>query len=199
MFQAKVKKALAEGVRLAGGTDEARAPYVTAAGIGRAEAARPYLLKILANKHRQPFIRGHAARALGVLGRHDDKAFELLIEATRDRVHPLVHAQAARALGMLGAPGACEELLLQLHREGVTRGAAVAVTLALGRVGDFRAVYRLVRLAEEESAGVYVRTMAVVALGLIYDPETPPSRALLRTNANYMNMTWSLRSILDIL
>jgi len=199
IFRRQAAKALAQGVAQTRGADEVVAPHVAAAGLARAEAARPELVKILANKHRFPDIRGHAARALGLLGRADEKTLELLLAATRDRIHPFVQSQAVRALGMLAAPGACNELLDQLQASDPTRGVAVSVALALGRLGDPKASDRLVLLAKNEDAGLRVRTMAVVALGLIFDPESPPSRARLRTYANYFSLTRHLHAALGIL
>lgn len=199
VFRAEVTKALAQGVGRTRGADAVITPHVMAAGLARAEAARPELIRILSNKHRFPEIRGHAARALGLLGRADEKTLELLLAATRDRVHPCVQAQAVRALGMLAAPGACDELLDQLKQADPSRSVAVAVALALGRLGDPKASDRLVLLAKNARAGARVRSMAVVSLGLIFDPESPPSRARLRTYANYFNLTGQLFAVLGIL
>jgi hypothetical protein len=199
VFRAQATKALAQGVERTRGSDEVVAPHVAAAGLARAEAARPELVRILANKHRFADIRGHAARALGLLGRPDEKTVELLLAATRDRIHPVVQSQAVRALGMLAGPGACDELLDQLEQADPTRGVAVSVALALGRLGDPKAADRLVLLAKNEDAGIRVRTMAVVALGLIFDPESPPSRTRLRTYANYFSLTRHLSDLLGVL
>ena len=199
VFRTQATQALARGVARTRGSDEQVAPHVAAAGLARAEAARPELIRILANRHRFADIRGHAARALGLLGRADEETVALLLAATRDRIHPFVQGQAVRALGMLAGPGACDELLDQLRQADPTRGVAVSVALALGRLGDPKAADRLVVLAKNEDAGLRVRTMAVVALGLIFDPESPPSRTRLRTYANYLSPSRHLDAVLGIL
>ena len=85
------------------------------------------------------------------------------------------------------------------NRVVLERLAPVSVALALGRLGDPKACDRLVLLAKNQDAGLRVRTMAVVALGLVFDPESPPSRARLRTFANYFSLTRHHHALLGIL
>ncbi len=198
VYKDEIRKALVRGVRETRGADEMIAAHVAAAGLGRAEGARDALEKIVGNKHRFPKIRGYAARALGQLGEPTPRTVAVLLEATRDRIHPFAPSQAVRALGMLDVPEAVDELLAQVEGDP-TRGALVEVALSLGYLGDPKAVDRLVLLAKNEKAGRYVRAMAIVSLGLIFDPEDPRSLARFRVHANYFGLTGSLRRVMGIL
>ena len=53
-------------------------------------------------------------------------------------------------------------------------------------------------MGTDQRAGLYVRVSCVMALGLLFDREPRPSRALLTTNANYPALTWALAQAYNI-
>ena len=55
-----------------------------------------------------------------------------------------------------------------------------------------------VALAGDPVEGLNVRIMAVVALGLIHDPEPRPSRTLVTSHANYPSRTPALTQLYNI-
>ncbi len=195
----KIRKTLTWGLCFARGSDEVVGAYAVGAGLARAEGARPLLLEILANRNRGYMLRGHAALALGQLGRATADVTAALLEATRERVAPFIQTQAVRALALLDVPGVREELISQLAGKKTSRPAIAVVAGSLGRVRDPEAVSQLLDLAQDEKASRYVRIAAVMALGLTFDPEPRPSRVLLTTHANYPSLTWSLQQVFNIM
>ena len=69
---------------------------------------------------------------------------------------------------------------------------------ALGRLGDPDATDTLLALAGDPVEGLEVRIMAVVALGLLYDPEPRPSRVRVTQHANYPARTPALGQLFNI-
>jgi len=198
VFRAEASKALDWGLRHTRGADAILSAYAAAVGLAQVDAARPALRALLEDADLSPVVRGFAARALGMLGQRDDDTVEVLIAATREGVSPIIRVQATHALGLLAAPGACDAVLAQLDGDP-TQGAMVAAALSLGRIRDPKAADRLAAIARNPDAGVEVRAMAVVALGLIFDPEDPSSRVRLRQWASYFGLTASYRTVLGIL
>ncbi len=197
VFRHEAHTMLEWGVTTARGADDVVAAYVAAAGLAKAEGARPHLLAILRDDSRQPILRSHVARALGAMGRTDPKTILALRTAAKERLWAQVHLSATRALSALGACEACDDLLDQLKGDA-TRGAMVAVALSVGRFGNPKAADRLVALAKNHEAGIYVRAISIVAMGQLLDPEFPPSMATYTSSANFAALTPSLMQLYNI-
>jgi len=194
----RLRTALTKGLRFGRGSDDVLAAFAVGLGLARAQGAHGVLLGILGDRSRSGRLRGHCAVALAQIGRATPGLEEALHAAAAERVSPYVHTGAVRALSLLAAPGTAQRLLAQLKTTR-SRFSIAVVAGALGRFGDPAATRALVQLARDKVAGMGVRTMAVVALGLIFDPEPRPSRVLMTTDANYPSRTSALTQVFNIM
>ncbi len=79
-----------------------------------------------------------------------------------------------------------------------------AATVALGYVGDSRAVPILSKMLSKDTSGVYfsksvTRAFATVALGFLGDKDPVPLLSLVQENSNYLAQTEALVELLTIL
>ena len=179
------------------GSDDALGACAVALGLAGAESAHKLLLAILVDDKRGASLRGDCAVALAQIGCDTPEVRAALHAAALERVSPQVHLEAVRALSVLAVPKAVTRLLAQLDRTRSRYAVAVAAS-ALGRLGDPKATPRLLALAGDPVEGLNVRIMAVVALGLIHDPEPRPSRTLVTSHANYPSRTPALTQLYNI-
>lgn len=152
--------------------------------------AVPFFIESLESS--SPHLRANAAMALGKIG--DQRATLSLISALRDE-NWRVRSNAAFAFEVLKEPAAREPLLLALEDNNVNvrNGAAIAlasiggprvldrliehlkndaaarpdVAIALGRLGDRKAVEPLINALDDEDD--FVRTVVAGALGVLKD------------------------------
>ena len=128
--------------------------------------AVPRIMAVL--KSRDPYLRYHAAEALGEL--NDRQAVPKLIIALKD---PVVRVRyfAAMALGKLNDLRAVPALIEALDDESISvRYAAAEV---LGKLKDLRAVPGLKKLLKHENSSL--RNTAATALGELEDMEALPA------------------------
>jgi hypothetical protein len=195
---AEVHRALVRGLQHGRGADDVLAASAVALGVAQATTGYGALLEIVGDRKRGARLRACCAVALAQMGRDTPAVREALGAAAQERVSPWVHGGAVRALALLAAPGTTEDLLRQLETTR-SRYAVAVVAGALGRFGDPAAAPALVRVARDRIESMRVRVMAVVALGLIFDPEPKPSRVRLSTHANYPSRTAALTQIFNIM
>lgn len=179
------------------GSDDALGACAAALGMGGAASAHKLLLSILEDDKRGASLRGDCALALAHIGCDTPAVRAALHKAAIERISPQVHVRAVRALAVLAVPHAAERLLASMDRTRSRYSVAVAAS-ALGHLGDPVATPRLVALAGDPVEGLTVRVMAVVALGLIHDPESRPSRVRVTAYANYPARTPSLMQLFNI-
>ncbi len=198
VFLTQARRALAKGLVDARGPDDVVAAYAIACGLAHAEEAEETLLDDVHDTNAAPVLRGQAAVALAALRLADADVEKALLDLARERIHPYVHVEAVRALSILGAHGAVEDLLVQLEDRS-SPSALLVVATALGRLGHPAATERLIALARDPKSLEAARVAAVVALGLLFDREEPPSRVRLNLYADYVALTESLARWIDIL
>ena len=179
------------------GSDDVLGAYAVGLGLADARGAHADLLAIVRDRHRGAALRGHCAVALAQIGRDTPAVREALNAASKERVSPYVHTGAVRALSLLAPPGTADQLLEQFAKTRARYSVAV-VAGALGRFGDPRALDALLARSRNSLEPLEIRTMSVVALGLIFDPEPRPSRVRLTRNANYPARTPALTQIFNI-
>ncbi|MDO8842497.1 HEAT repeat domain-containing protein [Methanocalculus sp.] len=124
----------------------------------------PGLLSLLA--HGEMDQRYAAIDALGLL--RDPRAIELLIETTRSDTYSGLRWKAAEALARIGRPAVGPLISLLDDPDEDVRWK---VAIALGEIGDQRAISPLISLLADPDS--YVRSRAALALGAIGDRATP--------------------------
>jgi len=193
-----LRAALTKGLQYGRGSDQVLGAYAVGLGLARAAGAHAALLEILEDPKRDARLRGHCAVTLALVGRDTPTLREALQKAAEERVSPYVHTGAVRALALLAAPKTTRSLLDQLETTR-SRFAVAVVAAALGHFGDPAAAQTLVRMARDRLESMEVRVMSVVALGLIFDPESRPSRVRMTMHANYPSRTSGLSQIFNIM
>ena len=141
--------------------------------IGDVRAVEP-LLVLLRGKDEDGWVRLRAADALGKIG--DGQAVRPLMNALND-VDYKVREGAASALVKIGSP-AVEPLCAAL--KGDDHAGSFGALVALGNIGDVRAVEPLLMVLKDEDQDAWVRLRAAEALGKIGDARAVgPLRAAL--------------------
>jgi len=174
------------------------AAYAVAAGLAGLGGARASLARWVADPNADPALRGHAAVALGQLGDATPEIVRVLNLALAEKRDLVLRRQAALALALLGSQGAGAQLLRQLET-GRTERLLAQVVIALGRLGDLRAVDPLIVYASDAKRSELAQSLAVVALGLLGDPEPRPSLLRLSAGGFYPARTESLQEAYTIL
>lgn len=121
------------------------------------------LIKVL--KHKDEDVRWGAAEALGKVG--DERAVHPLIEALQDDSYPLICERASYALKNIGRDKVLEPLIKTLQGAKRSDSLREGAAIALGILGDNRAVDYLIEALDDGYAGV--RFAATRSLGLIGD------------------------------
>ena len=158
--------------------------YVLALGMRRHPPAAQAVVDKL-ERLRRPADRGYSALALGMIGeRSAIPSLEALL-ADED-THPAVSRDAGLALGLLGEVSAVDTLLeLLATREDEPTQQALA--LALGGIGNERAIEALEALFVDAQKPPAVRAAVAVALGRLAD-RTPVSwKTVLASDSNHVS------------
>jgi HEAT repeat protein len=168
-------------LRRQGVKDEPLAAYALALGLLGDREVVPDLVALVRDEARGSSVRTHAV-ALAILG--DPCAAgavrEVLVSgrALYDRL------ELAVAAARLDRGGVMPVLLADLDRhESISVRGSTA--LALGRIGDPRALGPLVRAARDEDGRFLHRALAVVAIGLLLDENDPPVLSRLSRDVNF--------------
>lgn len=149
---------------------------VAALGYVRSEVVMQILLESLDDKSR-PEMREAAAQALGQ--QNDERAVEPLIAALENDID-IVKKRAAEALGLLGGEQAVVSLINVLQGSvSVEWRVLESVTLALGKLGDSRAVEPLVAAMKNNGLFWDVRKRAAESLSSLgWNPQDKELAAL---------------------
>jgi HEAT repeat protein len=156
------------------------------------------LTQVTADRGEPDELRGHAAVALGQVGRDGPEVVRAVTLALAERGSEVLRRQAALALSLLGAPSASSQLLREL-RSGSTEHLLAQVAVAFGRLDDLAAVEPLLKVAGDAARSELTQALAVVSLGLLVDPERRPSLHRLGADAAYPARTDALHEVLSIL
>lgn len=167
-------------------------------GLAGIAEAREDLQRIVTDRNAQSELRGHAAVALGQIGGHVPEVERALSLALADPRDLDLRRQAALGLALVGGRTAAVQLMRQL-KTGRTERLLAQVVVALGRLGDLDATVAIQSLASDEKHSELARSLAVVALGLLLDPEPRPSLLRLTAGSFYPARTDALDEAFTIL
>lgn len=176
-----------------------RGAAAVACGMSRDPLAFDPLLDVVRDEHANAPLRGWCALALGMIGdaRASDAVRNLMQEVNdRDlRIH------CATAIGLLGDDTGVSDLLGLLREPDASNYELGSAALALGRIGDERAIDALVAIATDAKDAYpnLTRALAVVALGQIGDRRDVPLLARVATDVNYRARVPAIAELLTIL
>jgi HEAT repeat protein len=188
-----------EGVVRAAEDDGLRAAYAVALGLLGTPAAVPVLEKSLEERGLGGSTRRASAVALGQIGLKTPGVVRALVLTLLDRRQYDMRGEAALALSWLGTREVLPLLLREAQDPKAPEHVLAEVAVALGRLGALGAVDALATLAKDKRHGEAGRALAIVALGLVLDPEPRPSLLKLVADANYPARTPALHELLTIL
>jgi hypothetical protein len=197
-FLAEAHAVLLKGLGKEHGDPLIRSSYAVAAGVTRLAAAREVLRGLVEDRGENAELRGHAAVALGQIGPSSPELQRALQVALADPRDFDLRRQAALGLALLGGRAASSQLLRQLET-GKTERLLAQVVIALGWLGDLTAVEPLEAFAREKDRSELSRSLTVVALGLLVDPEARSSLLKLTWSGNFPARTDSLDEAYTIL
>lgn len=197
-FVSDAHAVLMRGLAKERGDPSIRSAFAVAAGLAHLEDATDTLRALVEDRKENAELRGHAAVALGQIGPSTLELQRALQLALADRRNIELRRQAAFGLAFLGGRQATTQLLRQLET-GATERLLAQVVVALGRLGDLAAVHPLQQFAKDPAHAELSRSLAVVALGLLVDPEARPSLHRLTWSGFYPARTESLHEAYTIL
>ena len=197
-FRMDTEILLAKGMKRADGKADRQGPYVVASGILRMRDAVPTLEAIVRDSNSDKKLRGYAAVALGQIGRAAPSTIDALKRAVAD--YKLCNTRLKAALGLAYLTGEREAAFLRMDifRRRYTHSHQIGhVAIALGQMGDLKAVEPLCDLILDPKSDHGSRGAASVAIGLICDPEETPSLQRLWQDAHYPGRTPTLHKALN--
>jgi HEAT repeat protein len=180
------------------GDPAVRGAFAVALGLMGSESGVGVLLATLKDDGLLDEVRGHAAVALGQIGRRSPEVLKTLRAALAERSTEDLKREAALGLSLLRAPDAAADLVASM-KSARTEHLLAQLAVAFGRLADLSAVPPLLEVARDASRSELAQALAVVSLGLIVDPESRPSLHHLSTDANYPARTEALHEALSIL
>ena len=177
----------------------ARGAYAIALGLSRDRGAGQALRDAFADRGNGPELRGYCALALGMIG--DESAGPAVREALVTETDRNLRLHTALAAGLLCDGRVVEDLVKILRSPDETQYVLGSVSLALGQIGDERAVAALLEIAEDKDRRwpTLTRALAVVALGGLGDRREPPTLARVTTDINYRAHVPAIAELLSIL
>jgi HEAT repeat protein len=176
-----------------------RAAFAIGLGLAGDRGAAPAILREL-EETRIDSAAGHFAVGLALM-RADEACSRIKAMAAGSRHRPERLRELSIALGILGDRQVVP-LLLELLAAARTTTVRAAVAQALGRIGDARCVEPLIAQVHNPRATALARSSAIVALGLVGDPDALPWREPLSRDVNYRAGSATLNGfggVLDIL
>ena len=182
-------------------TDELRSALAIAVGLTGVGDAAPTLVALLRKYEGDARTAGYLAVGLGLL--RDAKAASTLSEIMqRSARRPFLMQQCAVGLGAIGDRSASEPLLALLE-ESESVAVLASVASAVARVGDRRAIDRLIELTQDRGLTKLGRAFAAAALGGVGDKDLLPWNVPLSVDVNYATgidtLTNGSTGVLDIL
>ncbi len=191
-LQEKIRNTLAR----TSGDVEARGALCIALGMLRDKVAAPQLEEILKNE-REAKLRGTAAVALGLVG---ERAAQESVRAALGEKEPELRVDAAIAAGLLRDGNAVPMLVAILQDDRSSQFVLGSVAMALGQIGDQRAVTPLREILENGSDfPVLTRALAAVALGQVGDKTDIPVLSRVSSDVNYRAYYDAIGELLTII
>lgn len=165
--------------------------YCIAAGLLGDPAAQPLILKHL-QKTRNATVRSHAAVGLALLPARETVGD--IDAALKEAAHrPELVESLAVAKALLGERQAVHEIATQLTSAQAME-SRMATLIALGRIGDVRAIEPLAEAVGRPTLPSEVRAVAITALGMVAEPEPLPWPTLFAMGTNFCAPTDTLIS-----
>jgi HEAT repeat protein len=181
------------------GEAKARGAYAVASGLVHDPLAVDKLKDVLNDKHADKRVRGYCALGLGMIGAAD--AVEAIKTALKDEADRDLRVQTAMAAGLLGDASVIQDVVKILEDKDASNYELGSAALALGQIGDERAIDALVNIAKdsEKKYPDLTRALAAVALGQIGDRRDVPTLARVATDVNYRAHVAAITELLTIL
>lgn len=182
-----------------GGEAKALGAYAIASGLVRDPLAVESLKKTLDDRGAGKNVRGYCALGLGMIG--DVAALETIKKTLKDDNDRDLRVQTAMAAGLMGDASVIDGIVDILKEKESSNYELGSAALALGQIGDERAIAALVEIAKDEKKlySDLTRSLAVVALGQIGDRRDIPTLARVATDINYRAHVAAITELLDIL
>jgi HEAT repeat protein len=159
------------------------------------------LTKYLKDRGMEKKLRGACAVSLGLIG--DNAAKEAIIAALKEREDRELRVDTAVAAGLLSDPEAVKVLVDVVNDRKASQFVLGSVALALGQIGDSRAIEPLIRILEpDKTNGTYpdlTRALVAVALGQLANRRDIRVLYRLSKDINYRASVSALDEALTIL
>jgi len=204
-FREKALTILRDGIQSTKMDKKGQAAFCTAAGIAKDTRSRKALVEIVSDRNGDKMLRSYAALGLGLIGEATKDVTQAIAEAMKERSSEELRRQTAVALGLLGNPTIsgmnkdAVELLIDELKDAKTQSHKGQIVLALARIGDHRALDKLIELLKDQKEQDLTRALACAGLGLIGDLEYIPSLARGSKNINYRASIDLINEFLSIL
>jgi HEAT repeat protein len=178
---------------------KARGAFAVASGLVHDPLAVDKLKEVLNDKHADKRVRGYCALGLGMIGASD--AVEAIKTALKDEADRDLRVQTAMAAGLLGDASVIGDIVKILEDKDASNYELGSAALALGQIGDERAIEALVNIAKdsEKKYPDLTRALAAVALGQIGDRRDVPTLSRVATDVNYRAHVAAITELLTIL
>ena len=159
------------------------------------------LTKLLKDRGLEKKLRGACAVALGLIG--DNAAKDAIISALKEREDRDLRVDTAVGAGLLSDPEAVEVLVNVVSDRKASQFVLGSVALALGQIGDSRAIESLIKILEpDKTNGTYpdlTRALVAVALGQLANRRDIRVLFRLSKDINYRASVSALDEALTIL
>jgi HEAT repeat protein len=176
----------------------ARGAYAVASGLIRDRLAVPGMIEVLKDSKADSKLRGYTALGLGMIG--DPSAREAIRNALTNDSDRELRVQTAVAAGLMGDASVIPDLVKILESGEESQYILGSVALALGQIGDERAIKPLLGIVKDDKKYPdLTRALATVALGQIGDRRDQPVLARVSTDINYRAHVPALTELLTIL
>ena len=199
-FRKEAIEILREGLEEKKLDKRGRAAFAVGLGIIQDDFSktRQKLLEYVSDKSEDKELRGYSAVALGLIGGAGKDVETAITDAMREKTSEELRTQTAIALGLLQSKSAVNVLLEEFAGADNQTIAGQAV-IALGKIGDHRAIGTLVKYMKDGSKPDLTRALCVAGLGLIGDLELIPSLSRISKDINYRATTDAINEVLSIL
>ncbi|MHC4955066.1 MAG: HEAT repeat domain-containing protein [Planctomycetota bacterium] len=176
---------------------ETRAAFLLARGLVKDVTAVDTCVRIVSSRG-DPRLRGPSCVALGLIGKATPDVKDALHLALRERKSKDLRRDAATALGLLRDADTVSTLLAEL-KNAKSFSVQAQIILAIGTIGDAKAIDPLIDLLDNTNQPEGTRAMAAVGLGMIGDLLPVPKLARLSKDYNYRATVRDIDELLYIL
>jgi HEAT repeat protein len=182
-----------------GGDPQTRGAFALGSGLAQDRLAADTLRATLLDNGADKSVRGWCGLALGLIG--DRSSVEAVRKTLKTETDRGLRVQMATAAGLLADATVIDDLTAVLKSPDSSNYELGSAALALGQIGDERAVAALLEIAtdtQKRFADV-TRGLAVVALGQIGDRRDLPVLSRIAIDVNYRAHVPAILELLSIL